>query len=219
MEVPLPPDDQELRNVIDKLAQFVARNGPDFENMTMEKQKDNPKFSFLFGGEFYTYYKYKLAVEQQQYMCKQQGQDVDQAQQASSAVGSLSQASSLNSPQSASALEEMIQQSQWNVQQQEQQLITLRQEQIAAAISNAIEQQLQNLLTETQLDVTEFDNLLQPIIDTCTKDAISVSVQVKLLTPFFFLTEMNYQSSVFTLSCCTLKISAFIFVFPQLRHV
>lgn len=38
-----------------------------------------------------------------------------------------------------------------------------------------MEQQNQKLLLETQLDVTEFDNLLQPIIDTCTKDAISVS--------------------------------------------
>lgn len=63
---PLAPADQELRNVIDKLAQFVARNGPEFEKMTMEKQKDNPKFSFLFGGDFYGYYKYKLALEQQQ---------------------------------------------------------------------------------------------------------------------------------------------------------
>lgn len=60
--------DQELRNVIDKLAQFVARNGPEFEKMTMEKQKDNPKFSFLFGGEYFGYYKYKLAIEQQQRM-------------------------------------------------------------------------------------------------------------------------------------------------------
>lgn len=34
--------------------------------MTMEKQKENPKFSFLFGGDFYGYYKYKLALEQQQ---------------------------------------------------------------------------------------------------------------------------------------------------------
>lgn len=60
--------DQELRNVIDKLAQFVARNGPEFEKMTMEKQKDNPKFSFLFGGEYFSYYKYKLSTEQQQRM-------------------------------------------------------------------------------------------------------------------------------------------------------
>lgn len=33
---------------------------------------------------------------------------------------------------------------------------------------------MQKLLEETQLDMGEFDNLLQPIIDTCTKDAISV---------------------------------------------
>ena len=46
---------------------------------------------------------------------------------------------------------------------------------MSAAIALAVEQQTQKLLMETQLDVTEFDNLLQPIIDTCTKDAISVS--------------------------------------------
>lgn len=62
------PSDQELRNVIDKLAQFVARNGPEFEKMTMDKQKDNAKFSFLFGGEYFGYYKFKLAIEQQQRM-------------------------------------------------------------------------------------------------------------------------------------------------------
>lgn len=48
------------------------------------------------------------------------------------------------------------------------------QEQVAAAVALAMEQQIQKLLVETQLDITEFDNLLQPIIDTCTKDAISV---------------------------------------------
>lgn len=63
-----PGADQELRNVIDKLAQFVARNGPEFEKMTMEKQKDNPKFSFLFGGDYFSYYKCKLALEHQRRM-------------------------------------------------------------------------------------------------------------------------------------------------------
>lgn len=48
------------------------------------------------------------------------------------------------------------------------------QEQVTAAIALAMEQQIQKLLVETQLDITELDNLLQPIIDTCTKDAISV---------------------------------------------
>lgn len=53
-----------MRNIIDKLANFVARNGPEFEQMTMEKQRDNPKFFFLFGGEFNAYYKWKVATEQ-----------------------------------------------------------------------------------------------------------------------------------------------------------
>ncbi|KAL3868996.1 hypothetical protein ACJMK2_041734, partial [Sinanodonta woodiana] len=65
MELPSPPDDPELKNIIDKLANFVARNGPEFENMTKQKQKDNPKFSFLYGGEYFNYYQYKVTTEQQ----------------------------------------------------------------------------------------------------------------------------------------------------------
>ncbi|XP_030876015.1 calcium homeostasis endoplasmic reticulum protein isoform X2 [Leptonychotes weddellii] len=174
MEMPLPPDDQELRNVIDKLAQFVARNGPEFEKMTMEKQKDNPKFSFLFGGEFYSYYKCKLALEQQQLICKQQAPELEPA----AALPPLPQpplapAAPIPPAQGAPSMDELIQQSQWNLQQQEQHLLALRQEQVTAAVAHAVEQQMQKLLEETQLDMNEFDNLLQPIIDTCTKDAIS----------------------------------------------
>lgn len=56
--------DNDLRNIIDKLAQFVARNGPEFEQMTKNKQKGNPKFQFLYGGEFFNYYQYKVTTEQ-----------------------------------------------------------------------------------------------------------------------------------------------------------
>lgn len=63
--LPQPPADQELRNIIDKLAQFVARNGPEFEQMTKTKQQNNPKFAFLFErGEHYHYYTYKVQTEQ-----------------------------------------------------------------------------------------------------------------------------------------------------------
>ncbi|XP_041086582.1 calcium homeostasis endoplasmic reticulum protein-like isoform X1 [Polyodon spathula] len=178
MEMPAPPEDQELRNVIDKLAQFVARNGPEFEKMTMEKQKENPKFSFLFGGEFFNYYRYRLAFEQQPHStrhdceeynlevhCKQQDAPEPQPPLQTMAPPPLAAASP--------SLEELIQQSQWNLQQQEQHLHTLRQEQVSAAIALATEQFTQKLLLETQLDMSEFDSLLQPIIDTCTKDAIS----------------------------------------------
>lgn len=32
--------------------------------MTKQKQKDNPKFSFLFGGEHFNYYQYRVTTEQ-----------------------------------------------------------------------------------------------------------------------------------------------------------
>uniref|UniRef100_A0A665SYY4 Calcium homeostasis endoplasmic reticulum protein n=1 Tax=Echeneis naucrates TaxID=173247 RepID=A0A665SYY4_ECHNA len=169
MDIPSPPEDQELRNVIDKLAQFVARNGPEFEKMTMEKQKDNPKFSFLFGGEYFSYYKCKLAMEQQQHIYNPGAKEVGDIPPPPMAM----LAPPPIPPPAAPAVDELIQQSQWNLQQQEQHLHTLRQEQVSAAIALAMEQQTQKLLVETQLDITEFDNLLQPIIDTCTKDAIS----------------------------------------------
>ncbi|XP_029004143.1 calcium homeostasis endoplasmic reticulum protein isoform X2 [Betta splendens] len=182
MDLPNPPEDQELRNVIDKLAQFVARNGPEFEKMTMEKQKDNPKFSFLFGGEYFNYYKCKLAMEQQQHPSTHEGEEYKSEDLynpgASDVVDIPPPPITMIAPpvipaHSAPSIDEVIQQSQWNLQQQEQHLHTLRQEQVSAAIALAMEQQTQKLLLETQLDITEFDNLLQPIIDTCTKDAIS----------------------------------------------
>ncbi|XP_033210544.1 calcium homeostasis endoplasmic reticulum protein isoform X2 [Belonocnema kinseyi] len=91
------PTDTELRNIIDKLAQFVARNGPEFEQMTKNKQKDNPKFGFLFGGEYFNYYQYKVTTEQA--ILKQKGinpmqnadprLNVSQQQQAASPVSQL----------------------------------------------------------------------------------------------------------------------------------
>ncbi|XP_053684254.1 calcium homeostasis endoplasmic reticulum protein [Sabethes cyaneus] len=73
MDIPAPPNDIELRNIIDKLAEFVARNGPEFELMTKTKQKGNAKFAFLYGGEYYNYYQYKVATKQQQIMQQQGG--------------------------------------------------------------------------------------------------------------------------------------------------
>ena len=43
----------------------MARNGPEFENVTKLKQKDNPKFNFLFGGEHFNFYQYRLSVERE----------------------------------------------------------------------------------------------------------------------------------------------------------
>lgn len=57
-------EDTGLQNIIDKLAEFVARNGPEFETITKAKQQSNPRFSFLFGGDFYQYYQWRVSAEQ-----------------------------------------------------------------------------------------------------------------------------------------------------------
>ncbi|XP_033103667.1 calcium homeostasis endoplasmic reticulum protein-like [Anneissia japonica] len=77
-DLPNSPEDPELRKIIDKLANFVARNGPEFENMTKQKQANNPKFNFLFGGEYFNYYQYKVSTESQ--IIRQQNQKLAQQQ-------------------------------------------------------------------------------------------------------------------------------------------
>ncbi|OXB70499.1 UNVERIFIED_CONTAM: hypothetical protein H355_009912, partial [Colinus virginianus] len=41
----LPPEDAETRQVVEKLARFVAEGGPELEKVAMEDYKDNPAFS------------------------------------------------------------------------------------------------------------------------------------------------------------------------------
>ena len=54
----------------------MARNGFEFENVTKLKQKDNSKFAFLFGGEYYQYYQYRLSIERQQQFSQTSNQAV-----------------------------------------------------------------------------------------------------------------------------------------------
>jgi len=56
---PPPPADPELQKRIDKLVEYSVKNGPEFEAMMRDRQKDNPDYAFLFGGEGHGYYRYK----------------------------------------------------------------------------------------------------------------------------------------------------------------
>ncbi|KAK3258839.1 hypothetical protein CYMTET_32133, partial [Cymbomonas tetramitiformis] len=55
-----PPERAALQKTIDVLAGFVAKNGPHFEGLARQRQKEDPKFAFLFGGEGHSYYRWKL---------------------------------------------------------------------------------------------------------------------------------------------------------------
>lgn len=51
----------ELRNIVDKTASFVARNGVEFESRIRQSEANNPKFNFLTPGDpYHAYYEHKV---------------------------------------------------------------------------------------------------------------------------------------------------------------
>eukprot|EP00656_Telonema_subtile_P043013 TRINITY_DN4924_c0_g1_i3.p1 TRINITY_DN4924_c0_g1~~TRINITY_DN4924_c0_g1_i3.p1 ORF type:complete len:700 (+),score=145.02 TRINITY_DN4924_c0_g1_i3:189-2288(+) len=55
-----PPS--EIRNIVDKTATFVARNGPEFENRILTNEGQNQQFAFLTeSNPYHAYYKQKVA--------------------------------------------------------------------------------------------------------------------------------------------------------------
>ncbi|KAM1172466.1 hypothetical protein ACFXTH_022690 [Malus domestica] len=54
-----PPD---IRNIVDKTAQFVAKSGPEFEKRIMANNTGNAKFNFLISTDLYhAYYQHRLS--------------------------------------------------------------------------------------------------------------------------------------------------------------
>lgn len=232
MDLPNPPEDPDLKNIIDKLANFVSRNGPEFEQMTKQKQKNNPRFSFLFGGEHFHYYQYKVNSESVKSIAEcggfsgpavsdgpppqtqafpatlpgvppevpppflgnpeilnQQKQKVVPQQvilqqvvtqqaiqtapwQPSQQLGQQITALQQQVAQHQQMMEQQIKQSEQNLNAQFQSLTQQQQSQIEDAILKAREDLVQKMCEECDLQLEEFDSMVQPIIDSCTKDAI-----------------------------------------------
>lgn len=74
-EVP-PPEDSNLKLLIEGVATLVARCGKLFEDLSREKNQSNPLFSFLTGGNGHNYYTRKLWEERQK-RANQRKQQVD----------------------------------------------------------------------------------------------------------------------------------------------
>ncbi len=193
--------DQELRNIIDKLAQFVARNGPEFEQMTKEKQEDNPRFYFLFGGEFFNYYKFRVNAEQTLIRKSQELQqhvsvgppflNQQQQQQILSSGPPQSQPpiwqnngiNNMNNSlppnvltQQINELQEQIRQSETNLSAQHQVLMQQQKCLIDDTIKQLQDDQLRRLAEDFNVNLTEFENVLQPIAENCTKESIAVCI-------------------------------------------
>jgi hypothetical protein len=54
------PSDAEAKKRIDKLVEYVYKNGPQFEQMVRMKQGSDPQYAFLSGGPDYPYYRWAL---------------------------------------------------------------------------------------------------------------------------------------------------------------
>ncbi|RLM85326.1 SURP and G-patch domain-containing protein 1-like protein [Panicum miliaceum] len=63
---PPPPNDMTVKQVADKLASFVAKNGRQFENITRQRNPGDTPFKFLFDKHCpdYKYYEFQLAEEE-----------------------------------------------------------------------------------------------------------------------------------------------------------
>ncbi|KAG2646360.1 hypothetical protein PVAP13_2KG505000 [Panicum virgatum] len=63
---PPPPNDMTVKQVAEKLARFVAKNGRQFENITRQRNPGDTPFKFLFDKHCpdYKYYEFQLAEEE-----------------------------------------------------------------------------------------------------------------------------------------------------------
>lgn len=71
-----PPEDNNLKLLIEGVATLVARCGKLFEDLSREKNLSNPLFNFLTGGNGHDYYTRKLWEERQK-RANQRKQQVD----------------------------------------------------------------------------------------------------------------------------------------------
>lgn len=65
MTVILPPS--EIRLIVEKLAAYVVKNGRSFEDKILEKERHNPKFSFLYPNDPYNAY-YQKRLEEYEFV-------------------------------------------------------------------------------------------------------------------------------------------------------
>ena len=191
------------------MAQFVARNGLEFEQMTKQKQRDNPRFYFLFGGEYFNYYQYRVTSEQavmrkNKDMQQQQQQQVSLASMMPQHPGSFqinsqtpqnqiwqnnnlatttatgiqlqTQPATNLIQQQINEIQEQIIQSETNLAAQHQVIMQQQQIMIDEAIRQAQEDILRRLAEDYSINFQEFENVLLPISENCTKEAITVII-------------------------------------------
>lgn len=209
--------------------------------MTKQKQKDNPRFSFLFGGEYYNYYQFKVnsekaflrqkemeqlnhpnlnhqnlnhpnlnhqnmphpsqtiphslanqlpptSINQSIFSQHQQPPPLPSPQQnpianaqvsaaVCAAVAAAQKQLQQKTQNQINELQDQIRQSLDNLQSQHQMLTNQQQLLIDEAIRKIQDEKLIKLAQDFNVNLNEFELVLHPIFETCTKDSISSGKQ------------------------------------------
>ncbi|VDN22655.1 unnamed protein product [Gongylonema pulchrum] len=180
---PRPPDDEDSRNVIDRLAEFVAKNGMEFEERTRAKQYGDPRFGFLFGGEFADYYRFRVL------------QEIQKLNSGTIPPAGLAPppplppvAPNVQIPQfdASAALAQMqtyerqIADSEANLRAQFQSIEAQKEAQLAVAIEKAEASKITTICEQVSLDVEPLAKMLDQLSGHCSKDVISAQLAVAI---------------------------------------
>ncbi|XP_031332270.1 calcium homeostasis endoplasmic reticulum protein-like isoform X2 [Photinus pyralis] len=175
--------------------------------MTKNKQKGNTKFQFLFGGEFYNYYQYKVQTEQASMNGSSQNGNWNQCMQ------SMDETEIEQLTQQQEVLREQIKQSEQNLNAQHTVLLQQQQAQVENLVTKCEMAELQREAEASELPLDELYAILQPIIDSCTKDSISNGKS-------WILQHSSTKLQTLCIAHCLLyKVMHNSSTFPQKLHV
>ncbi|VDM12004.1 unnamed protein product, partial [Wuchereria bancrofti] len=168
--IPRAPEDEDSRNVIDRLAEFVAKNGIEFEERTRAKQYGDPRFAFLYGGEFADYYRFRVM------------QEIQKLNDGNPTAG-LVPPPAIHVPQfDASAalaqiatFNQQIVDSEANLRAQFESIELQKEAQLATAIEKAEADKIASICEQVALDVDPLSKMLDQLSGHCSKDVISNS--------------------------------------------
>ncbi|VDM96091.1 unnamed protein product [Thelazia callipaeda] len=168
--IPRPPDDEDARIVIDRLAEFVAKNGLEFEERTRVKQYGDPRFAFLYGGAFADYYRFRVVQE-----IRKLSVGTSPAVLAPLPSIPIPQLDINTAMAQIATLNQQIADSESNLRAQFESIELQKEAQLALSIEKAEAAKIASVCEQVALDVEPLSRMLDHLSGHCSKDVISNS--------------------------------------------
>ncbi|VDK47871.1 unnamed protein product [Anisakis simplex] len=173
--MPPPPIDEEERSVIDRLAEFVAKNGPQMEERTREKEYGNPRFGFLFGGQHSDYYRFRV-MQEMRALNDNNGSRPSAVNAPPLPINMPPAQFDVNAAMvEIASLTQQITDSETNLRAQFDSIEPRKEAQLATAIEQTESDKIASICEQVSLDVAPLSALLDQLNGHCSKDVISNS--------------------------------------------